>query len=188
MKDENPIQPGDHTKIKGDQEDSTLSIRSTREFDAGNYTCIAKNAFGSDSFTTRLVIQGKICASGPMPHKESLFPSTSTRELDPKAKRRSNRTGLSSGSHLFCLGTPQSKHNVAKTPRYFLAVQSAPMTSFTPIADHSEDVLPITGSVMRMQSVHESDAGSYSCQAANGIGKELLHRFSIIVKGTRLIP
>ena len=59
MKDGNLIQSGDHTKIKGDEEDSTLSIRSTKESDAGNYTCIAKNAFGSDSFTARLLIQGK---------------------------------------------------------------------------------------------------------------------------------
>ena len=74
MKDGNVIQSGDHTKIKGDEEDSTLSIRSTKESDAGNYTCIAKNAFGSDSFTTRLLIQGKNqgpCVTCP---KGSLFP------------------------------------------------------------------------------------------------------------------
>lgn len=45
-------------KITGDQEDSNLIIKSIKEEDAGNYTCMAKNLFGADSFTTKLAIQG----------------------------------------------------------------------------------------------------------------------------------
>ena len=70
----------------GEEEDSTLSIRSTKESDAGNYTCIAKNAFGSDSFTTRLFIQGKDHGPGVTNPKESLFQSKSTSDVDSETK------------------------------------------------------------------------------------------------------
>ena len=59
LKDDIAIQSNENVKIKGDEEDSTLSIKSTRESDAGNYTCVARNAYGSHSFTTKLVVQGR---------------------------------------------------------------------------------------------------------------------------------
>ena len=62
MKDGKLLQSDDHIKIHQVEEYSTLSIKSTKESDAGNYTCHAKNSYGSDSFTTRLVIQGKVKA------------------------------------------------------------------------------------------------------------------------------
>ena len=46
-------------KIGINDEGDVLSIKSTRPTDVGNYTCIAKNAFGSDSFSTQLNIQGR---------------------------------------------------------------------------------------------------------------------------------
>ena len=59
MKDGSVLQSDENTKIKVDEEDSLLSIKSTRATDDGNYTCIVKNAFGSASFTTRVIIQGR---------------------------------------------------------------------------------------------------------------------------------
>ena len=49
---------------------------------------------------------------------------------------------------------------------------------------HSELVLPLSGSVMRIQEVKESDAGSYSCIVGNGVGQDLVANFLISVKGT----
>ena len=60
-KDGQAIRSSEHVRIMGEEEDSVLSIKSTKESDTGNYTCLAKNAFGSDSFTSQLAIQGKSC-------------------------------------------------------------------------------------------------------------------------------
>ena len=59
MKDGIVLQSNDNLKIVGDDEDSVLSIRSTKDADAGNYTCIAKNAFGSDFYTAQVVVRGE---------------------------------------------------------------------------------------------------------------------------------
>lgn len=64
IKDNNVLQPNENIKFKGDEEDSNLIIKSTRETDSGNYTCIAKNAFGSDTFTTQVFIRGKMKLTG----------------------------------------------------------------------------------------------------------------------------
>ena len=59
IKEGQVLRPDDNVKIKGDEEDSALIIKAARESDAGNYSCSAKNAFGSDWFTTQIVIKGK---------------------------------------------------------------------------------------------------------------------------------
>ena len=52
------------------------------------------------------------------------------------------------------------------------------------IADHSNHNVHLSGPIMRLEKVQNSDAGSYSCHASNGIGDELVAHFSISVKGT----
>ena len=39
---------------------STLIIKKTKPADAGNYTCIAKNAYGTDAHTTGLIVMGEL--------------------------------------------------------------------------------------------------------------------------------
>lgn len=58
-KNGNVIQSDENIKIKKDEEDSVLTIKSSKESDAGNYTCSVKNAFGSDSSTSQVLIRGK---------------------------------------------------------------------------------------------------------------------------------
>lgn len=59
MKNGHTLPPDENIRFKGDEEDSTLIIKAARVSDAGNYTCSVKNAFGSDSFATQIVIKGK---------------------------------------------------------------------------------------------------------------------------------
>ena len=59
MKDGVVLQSNENVKIMSDEEDSVLSIRSTKDADAGNYTCIAKNAFGSDFYTAQVIVKGE---------------------------------------------------------------------------------------------------------------------------------
>ena len=118
MKDDKVIQSDDHTRIKQDDEYSTLSIKSTRESDAGNYTCQAKNSYGSHSFTTRLTIQGKESKVNWSRLKPQLFPSKSTTDMDKQAERRASSGGIADRIHLFSVGPTRTKHKVEESPRY----------------------------------------------------------------------
>ena len=87
MKDGKLLQSDDHTKIHQDEEYSTLSIKWTREADAGNYTCHAKNPHGSDSFSTQLVVQGKIVDwFKQSTFEQPLFPYKSTTDMETQAQ------------------------------------------------------------------------------------------------------
>ena len=50
---------------------------------------------------------------------------------------------------------------------------------------HLESFLPFNGPRMRIESVKSADAGSYTCQASNGVGQDLFANFILSVKGTR---
>ena len=60
IKDGLVISSNERTSIGEFEGVSTLVIKETSIEDAGNYTCIAKNAFGSDSFTAKLTLKGKM--------------------------------------------------------------------------------------------------------------------------------
>ena len=44
--------------------------------------------------------------------------------------------------------------------------------------------LPVIGPVMKIETVKSSDAGSYTCQASNGVGQDLVASFVLSVRGT----
>ena len=50
--------PGVNYKIENSKRSSTLSIESININDAGNYSCVAKNPFGSDGHNIVLNIKG----------------------------------------------------------------------------------------------------------------------------------
>lgn len=51
-----PLAQARRITIKSDQDSSTLKISSVRLDHAGNYTCMAKNRFGSQLHTAQLVV------------------------------------------------------------------------------------------------------------------------------------
>lgn len=61
LKDASPLQPSTATAVTGDDA-SMLVIKSASAKAAGNYTCLATNAFGTDSLTARLRIRGQSVA------------------------------------------------------------------------------------------------------------------------------
>ena len=85
MKDGVLIQSNDNLKIVGDDEDSTLSIRFAKDVDAGNYTCVAKNSFGSDFYTAQVVVKGE-SATKSYPQRLTKTKTKSTSKLDQKAE------------------------------------------------------------------------------------------------------
>ena len=46
-------------KIDNDDLSTTLIIKKIQKSDKGNYTCLVKNTFGSDSQTVSLTVKGK---------------------------------------------------------------------------------------------------------------------------------
>ncbi|XP_049514070.1 hemicentin-1-like [Dermacentor silvarum] len=59
LKDGKDIENSDRVSVLAHFSDGvTLRIANLRPEDVGNYTCVARNSFGSDSFTAPLVVQG----------------------------------------------------------------------------------------------------------------------------------
>ena len=54
----NEIYPGSGVEIEPNRNALSLSIASAATMHSGNYTCIAKNAYGSDSYSANLNIKG----------------------------------------------------------------------------------------------------------------------------------
>jgi len=50
--------PNTNYKIENSEDLSLFSIKSVERNDSGNYSCIARNAFGTDSQTVQLLIRG----------------------------------------------------------------------------------------------------------------------------------
>ncbi|KAK8785233.1 hypothetical protein V5799_008416 [Amblyomma americanum] len=60
QKDGRAIESNDHLSVSGQSKASTaLRIAGVRPGDIGNYTCVARNSFGSDSFTAPLTVHGE---------------------------------------------------------------------------------------------------------------------------------
>nr|XP_054924919.1 myopalladin-like [Dermacentor andersoni] len=58
-KDGTELVSGDRVSVSGQSKTSAaLRIAAVRPEDVGNYTCVARNSFGSDSFTAPLVVYG----------------------------------------------------------------------------------------------------------------------------------
>ena len=121
-KNGNDIQSDEHTKIQRVEEDSVLIIKSSKESDAGNYTCTVKNSFGSDSSTTQLVIQGKAtetCLGDQLILSKQLRHQSSS-QMDPKTVGFTHGTRIVGSSHLFSFGTAQSNGHMEETRRYYM--------------------------------------------------------------------
>ncbi|XP_075526208.1 hemicentin-1-like [Dermacentor variabilis] len=62
LKDGQVLEKSDRVSVSAQfKGTAAIMIADLRPEDVGNYTCVASNAFGSDSFTAALVVQGEFC-------------------------------------------------------------------------------------------------------------------------------
>lgn len=52
----------DRYRIDSSEDSSSLTIFALNQFDSGNYTCLARNEFGSDSQTNSIAVKGLSCS------------------------------------------------------------------------------------------------------------------------------
>ena len=58
VKGDDVVQSSKNIVIEKNQRTSSLIIQSVMISNSGNYTCKATNAFGSDMFTSQLIVEG----------------------------------------------------------------------------------------------------------------------------------
>ena len=83
-------------------------------------------------------------------------------------------------------GEPQPTVTIAKDGRTRDLLPCIQFTQSFP--GHSGPLAAFRGSALKIESVKSSNAGFYSCHASNGIGQDLVTRFSLVVKGTWIFP
>lgn len=54
------LKSSDRHVIDDSEQHSLLSIKKVQPNEAGNYTCVVNNVFGSDSYTFSLQVKGKL--------------------------------------------------------------------------------------------------------------------------------
>nr|XP_054924920.1 hemicentin-2-like [Dermacentor andersoni] len=124
---------------------AALRITGVQPEDVGNYTCVAKNSFGSDSFTAQLVIHvpPKLQSAG-FPSEISLGDDTAAMCLVTKG---------SSGP--FDIAWHKDGQTVRNTDRIAVSVKAS-------------------SAVLNIQEIRVEDVGNYSCTATNRYGTDSL--------------
>ena len=59
MKDGVDLESSERVRMRYDDTDSSLKFEKLLPQDSGNYTCIVTNDFGSDAYSSLLLIKGK---------------------------------------------------------------------------------------------------------------------------------
>ncbi|XP_075730368.1 cell adhesion molecule DSCAML1-like [Rhipicephalus microplus] len=146
QKDGKDVESDGHLSVFGQSKTSAaLRITGVRPEDVGNYTCVAMNSFGSDSFTARLVIHvpPKLQSTG-FPSEVSVGDDTAAVCLVTKG---------SSGP--FDIGWHKDGEEVRNSDR--IAVSLKPRSA-----------------VLNIQEIRVEDVGNYSCTATNRYGTDSL--------------
>ncbi|KAL3203357.1 hypothetical protein MRX96_041938 [Rhipicephalus microplus] len=146
QKDGEDVGSDGHLLVFGQSKTSAvLRITGVRPEDVGNYTCVAENSFGSDSFTARLVIHvpPKLQSTG-FPSEISVGDDTAAVCLVTKG---------SSGP--FNIAWHKGGEEVRNTDRIAVSVKAS-------------------SAVLNIQEIRVEDVGNYSCTATNRYGTDSL--------------
>ncbi|KAH7974619.1 hypothetical protein HPB49_017476 [Dermacentor silvarum] len=146
MKDGKDIDSDGRLSVFGQSKTSAvLRITGVQPEDVGNYTCVAKNSFGTDSFTDQLVIHvpPKLQSTG-FPSEISVGDDTAAMCLVTKG---------SSGP--FDIAWHKDGEEVRSTDRIAVSVKAS-------------------SAVLNIREVRVEDVGNYSCTATNRFGTDSL--------------
>ncbi|KAH7976768.1 hypothetical protein HPB52_019145 [Rhipicephalus sanguineus] len=142
QKDSKDVEKDGRLSVFGESKTSAaLRITGVRPEDVGNYTCVAKNSFGSDSFTAQLVIHvpPKLQSTG-FPSEISVGDDTAAVCLVTKG---------SPGP--FTIAWHKDGEEVRNSHRIAVSVKAS-------------------SAVLNIQEISVEDVGNYSCTATNRFG------------------
>ncbi|KAH6928693.1 hypothetical protein HPB50_018636 [Hyalomma asiaticum] len=156
LKDGQSLNTVQGTRLKTDPDYSVLLLEPVVPSHVGNYTCIAKNKFGFDSYTTVLEV-----------------------ESSPTWKK------VSGDSSVILDGTLVIECSAAGFPQPTLTFQKI-MDKLgnqdTPKTDNERLTVHRNGTVI-IKQVSMKDAGAYACEAQNGVPPSVRHTVKVIVNG-----
>ncbi|XP_064488740.1 cell adhesion molecule Dscam1-like isoform X6 [Ornithodoros turicata] len=140
-----------NVKVKSTEDYSVLVINPADASSSGNYTCIAKNLAGTDSKTVKIEVEAP-----PMLEK---VPTDS-------------EVGIGATKTWQCsaLGSPRPKISWKK---------QAGRQGWSLLDDHARIV--IDGESITLSDIEATDAGTYSCEATNGVGEPAVATFRLVV-------
>ncbi|KAG8178107.1 hypothetical protein JTE90_017454 [Oedothorax gibbosus] len=157
MKNGKKISSVENIRFSNTDEISSLILDPVSLNDSGNYTCTASNSAGSDQFTTLLSVKAR-------PHWISTPSDTITT--------------LGSIISLECVASGSPMPTI-KWKKYS-GSKSSDLVSLKYVIDEKHQKK--NNSLLRIPSVTYEDAGTYSCEADNGISPNIAANFSIVVR------
>ncbi|XP_075750345.1 hemicentin-1-like [Rhipicephalus microplus] len=161
LKDGQSLHRVQGTRLKADPDYSVLLLEPVLPSHVGNYTCIAKNKFGFDSYTTILEV-----------------------ESSPAWKKVSGDMSVVLGGTLVieCLasGFPRPTITFRKTSHKH---DKPPITQ----VERDRTAIHRNGTVI-ITRVSLGDTGEYSCEAENGVPPSIRHTVKVSVNATTEAP
>lgn len=152
LKDGKEVSSLPNVKVKSAEDFSFLVINPADVHSSGQYTCVVKNAAGTDSRTVQIEV-----------------------EAPPQWQRvaRDTEVGLGATKSFECiaLGSPK--------PRVTWSKRTESPNGWSPL--HGLSRVSLEGDRMTLMDIEASDSGSYSCEASNGIGDPLRSIFRLVV-------
>ncbi|XP_074594017.1 tyrosine-protein kinase receptor TYRO3-like [Brevipalpus obovatus] len=155
FKDDMPIQTSKRIIVDSSQRGTDLVLKSLESSDSGKYGCKVSNEFGSDSFSTDLIIEGS--------------PRWSVKPTDI-------RVGPNDMVNIKCVGIsypmPKTTWKRQKDSEWVNLLDGS-----TPFIANSEH------EIVAQKLIKERDEGKYACELSNGISPDLWTEFEMRISG-----
>ncbi|XP_035232059.1 Down syndrome cell adhesion molecule-like protein Dscam2 [Stegodyphus dumicola] len=157
LKDGKEVKEAAHIKIQSVLDSSFLVIQSVTSESSGNYTCIVKNSYGSDRFTSSLTVTA---------------PPVWLKEPADVIVQEGERLSI----ECMASGVP--------VPAVKWISENGRNEIFTSSSDISSRIAVSQSGALEISKVEANMKGLYTCEADNGFGKPLSKTISISVRGT----
>ncbi|XP_049514071.1 hemicentin-1 [Dermacentor silvarum] len=163
LKDGKALEKSDRVSVSAQfKGTAAIMIADLRPEDVGNYTCVASNAFGSDSFTAALVVQG------PPKIREFKFPA----DISPGETALVGCVIAKGSAGPFELSWLKDGRPLSSS--------GSPRTAVSPNKGGPASTLTIV-------DVSAQDSGNYTCVARNAAGSDSFSAFLAVTGPPRLL-